>query len=104
MARLAENVVHVPNVAGNRESKNLGVDDRAEGFLTDFFPALATWRGIVQVIARLVGLYVMLEGLRAGRIDRSIESWLQITTLLPEIMLRCRNPRIADDHPPPASR
>jgi hypothetical protein len=38
------------------------------------------------------------------RIDRSIESWLQIIMLQPEILLRCRNPRIADDHPPPAGR
>jgi hypothetical protein len=37
-------------------------------------------------------------------IDRSIESWLQIIMLQPEILLRCRNPRIADEHHPPASR
>jgi len=41
---------------------------------------------------------------RVGRIDRSIKSCLQIIMLQPEILLRCRNPRIADDHHPPASR
>ncbi len=41
---------------------------------------------------------------RFGLIDRSIESWLQIIMLQPEILLRCRNPRIADDHHPPARR
>jgi hypothetical protein len=39
-----------------------------------------------------------------GLIDRSIESWHQIIVLQPENLLRCRNPRIADDHPPPAGR
>jgi hypothetical protein len=61
VARLAENGVHVRNVAGNWESKNLGVDDPAEAFLADFFPALATWKGKVQAIARLVGLFVKFE-------------------------------------------
>ena len=36
-------------------------------------------------------------------IGRSIESWLQIIMLQPQIMLRRRNPRVADDHPPPDS-
>ena len=40
---------------------------------------------------------------RVGRIDRSVESWLQVIMLQAEILLRRRNPRIADDHPPPAS-
>jgi hypothetical protein len=72
VAHLDENGMHVPNVPGNGESTNLGVDDRAEAFLADFFPALPTWRGKVQAIARLVGLFVKFEIIaRVGVIDRS---------------------------------
>jgi hypothetical protein len=39
-----------------------------------------------------------------GLIDGSVESWHQIIMLQPEILLRRRNPRIADNHPPPAGR
>jgi hypothetical protein len=39
-----------------------------------------------------------------GRIDRSIESWLQLIMPQPEVLLGRRDPRVADDHPPPTSR
>jgi len=41
---------------------------------------------------------------RVGRIDRSVKCWLQIIMLQPEILLRRRNLRLADDHPPPRCR
>jgi len=40
---------------------------------------------------------------RFGRIDRSVECGLLVIMPQAKILLRRRNPRIADDHPPPAS-
>ena len=45
-----------------------------------------------------------LSTARVGLIDRSVVCRLQVIRLQAEILLRRRNPRIADDHPPPASR
>jgi hypothetical protein len=43
------------------------------------------------------------SGGASRRIDRTVESGLHVITPQAKILLRRRNPRLADDHPPPAS-